>query len=114
MAALSATKNSGTPSASFAGDRSDIYPVNVQFIPGNGHTGLPDRDEIMEMYPAVRNAVPRELTWLMTDGVIKDFFWLRTGAPGKQRKSTPPATTTASWSRPAATSPTRRFCLTVV
>ena len=70
----------------FKGGRSDIYPVNVQFIPGNGHTGLPDRDEIMEMYPAVRNAVPRELTWLMTDGVIKDFFWLRTGSPGKQNE----------------------------
>jgi predicted esterase len=68
----------------FRGDRTDIYPVNVQFIPGNGHTGLPDRDEVLEMYPAVRNAVPRELTWLMTDSVIKDFFWLRTSAPGKE------------------------------
>jgi hypothetical protein len=68
----------------FRGDRTDIYPVNVQFIPGNGHTGLPDKDEILEMYPAVRNAVPRELTWLMTDKVIQDFFWLRTGAPGKE------------------------------
>ncbi len=65
------------------GDRNDIYPVTVQIIPGNGHTGLPDRDEILEMYPAVRNAVPRELTWLMTDTVIKDFFWLRTEAPAK-------------------------------
>jgi hypothetical protein len=63
-----------------------MYPVNVQFIPGNGHTGLPDRDEILEMYPAVRNVVPRELTWLMTDTVIKDFFWLRTGAPGKEQE----------------------------
>jgi hypothetical protein len=70
----------------FRGDRNDIYPVNVQFIPGNGHTGLPDRDEILEMYPAVRNVVPRELTWLMTDTVIKDFFWLRTGAPGKEQE----------------------------
>jgi pimeloyl-ACP methyl ester carboxylesterase len=70
----------------FRGDRNDIYPVNVQFIPGNGHTGLPDRDEILEMYPAVRNAVPRELTWLMTDAVIRDFFWLRTGAPGKKEE----------------------------
>jgi predicted esterase len=68
------------------GGRNDIYPVNVQFIPGNGHTGLPDRDEIMEMYPAVRNAVPRELTWLMTDKVIQDFFWLHTAAPGKEEE----------------------------
>jgi predicted esterase len=68
------------------GERNDIYPVTVQIIPGNGHTGLPDRDEILEMYPAVRNPVPRELTWLMTDKVIRDFFWLRTDAPAKQRE----------------------------
>jgi hypothetical protein len=64
-------------------DRTDIYPVTVQFILGNGHTGLPDRDKIAEMYPAVRNPVPLELTWLMTDGVIRDFFWLSVPAPGK-------------------------------
>jgi pimeloyl-ACP methyl ester carboxylesterase len=68
------------------GARTNIYPVNVQIIPGNGHTGLPDRDEILEMYPAVRNPVPRELTWLMTDKVIKDFFWLHTDSPGKERE----------------------------
>ncbi|MDB6021473.1 MAG: polyhydroxyalkanoate depolymerase [Pedosphaera sp.] len=68
------------------GQRQDVYPVTVQIIPGNGHTGLPDRDKIKEMYPAVRNPVPRELTWLMTDGVIKDFFWLHTDAPGKERE----------------------------
>ncbi len=68
------------------GNRSDIYPVNVQIIPGNGHTGLPDRDEIIEMYPAVRNTAPRELTWLMTDGVIKDFFWLHADEPAKQKE----------------------------
>ena len=33
------------------------------------------------MYPAVRNPVPRELTWRMTDSVIQDFFWLHAGAP---------------------------------
>jgi pimeloyl-ACP methyl ester carboxylesterase len=70
----------------FRGDRTDIYPVTVQFIPGNGHTGLPDRDKIKEMYPAMRNPVPRDLTWLMTDKVITDFFWLHTGAPGKRKE----------------------------
>ncbi|HZV34654.1 MAG TPA: hypothetical protein VFB72_08795, partial [Verrucomicrobiae bacterium] len=64
----------------------NFYPVTVQIIPGNGHTGLPDRDEIKEMYPAVRNPVPRDVTWLMTDGVVHDFFWLHTDAPGKQRE----------------------------
>jgi pimeloyl-ACP methyl ester carboxylesterase len=71
--------------AKLRGDRNDIYPVRVDIIAGNGHTGLPDRDNIQVMYPAVRNPVPRELSWLMTDKVIQDFFWLRTDAPGKQR-----------------------------
>ncbi len=66
------------------GRRADIYPVTVKIIPGNGHTGLPDRDMIAEMYPAVRNPVPRDLTWLMTDSVISNFFWLRAEAPAKK------------------------------
>src|SRR6185295_8248706 len=57
------------------GQRTDIYPAAVQIIEGNGHTGLPDRDKIVDMYPAVRNPVPAELSWLMTDRVIRDFFW---------------------------------------
>jgi predicted esterase len=68
------------------GQRADIYPVTVKIIPGNGHTGLPDRDMIQEMYPAARNPVPRELTWLMTDSVISNFFWLRSEAPAKQKE----------------------------
>ena len=71
--------------AKLRGDRTDIYPVRVDIIAGNGHTGLPDRDNIQPMYPAVRNPVPRDLTWLMTDKVIKDFFWLRTEEPAKKR-----------------------------
>jgi pimeloyl-ACP methyl ester carboxylesterase len=68
------------------GERNDIYPVSVRIIAGHGHGGLPDRDKIADMYPAVRQSVPRELTWSMTDKVIKDFFWLRCDAPGKQRE----------------------------
>lgn len=68
------------------GERKDIYPVNVQIIPDHGHTGLPDRDEILELCPAERNPVPRELTWLMTDKVIGDFFWLHSDAPGKEEE----------------------------
>lgn len=68
------------------GDRKDIYPVRVDIIAGNGHTGLPDRDIIKQMYPAVRNPVPTELSWLQTDKVIRDFFWLRSEAPGKKRE----------------------------
>ncbi len=68
------------------GDRKDIYPVTFQLIKGNGHTGLPDRDKIKDMYAAIRNPVPRELTWLMTDKVVRSFFWLRTTAPGKKQE----------------------------
>ncbi len=68
------------------GDRHDIYPVTLEFIPGNGHTGLPDRDKIKSMYPAVRNPVPRELTWELTDPVIRDFFWLEVPQPAKQQE----------------------------
>ncbi|MEO6035414.1 MAG: hypothetical protein ABIQ35_09185, partial [Verrucomicrobiota bacterium] len=63
------------------GARTDIFPVTVQIIPDHPHSGLPDRDSISDMYPAVRNPVPRELTWVMTDQVIRDFFWLRVPAP---------------------------------
>jgi predicted esterase len=70
----------------FSGGRSDIYPVTVTIIPNHGHTGLPDRDIIPQMYPAVRSTTPRELTWLMTDKVIHDFFWLHTDAPGKNQE----------------------------
>lgn len=58
------------------GNRTDIYPVTVDIIPNHPHSGLPDRDKIPELYPAIRNPVPRELTWILTDDVIHDFFWL--------------------------------------
>jgi transglutaminase-like putative cysteine protease len=58
------------------GDRKNIYPVKMEYKAGYGHGGLPDRDKIKTMYPAVRDPVPAELTWEMTDGVVKDFFWL--------------------------------------
>jgi hypothetical protein len=63
------------------GDRADVYPVSVQIIADHPHSGLPDRDKIADLYPAVRNPVPRELTWRLTDGVIRDFFWLHVPAP---------------------------------
>lgn len=66
--------------------RTDIYPVTVQVIADHPHSGLPDRDSIAEMYPAVRNPVPRELTWVMTDKVVTDFFWLRVPAPEKKER----------------------------
>jgi len=68
------------------GGRTDIYPVTVTIVKGNGHTGLPDRDKITDLYQAVRNPVPRELTWLMTDSVVQDFYWLHVPQPGKQKE----------------------------
>jgi pimeloyl-ACP methyl ester carboxylesterase len=68
------------------GNRTDIYPVTVRIVEGNGHTGLPDRDKISVMYPVVRYAAPRELSWLMTDKVIQDFFWLHVPTPGKNQQ----------------------------
>lgn len=63
------------------GDRTDIYPVTVQIIADHPHSRLPDRDKIAEMYPNVRNPVPQELTWRLSDTVIQDFFWLHVPAP---------------------------------
>jgi predicted esterase len=70
----------------FRGDRKDLYPVTLTVVTNWGHTGLPDREIIAEMYPEVRNPVPRELSWLMTDTVIKDFFWLHVPQPGKNQE----------------------------
>jgi pimeloyl-ACP methyl ester carboxylesterase len=68
------------------GNRTDIYPVRVDVMQGFQHGNLKDHDKLVEMLPAVRNPVPRELTWLMTDEVIRDFFWLHTDAPAKARE----------------------------
>ncbi|MDB6039465.1 MAG: polyhydroxyalkanoate depolymerase [Verrucomicrobiales bacterium] len=70
----------------FRGDRKDLYPVTLTVVTNWGHTGLPDREIIAEMYPEVRNPVPRELSWVMTDSVIKDFFWLHVSAPEKNQE----------------------------
>ena len=63
------------------GTRTDIYPVTVQIIAEHPHSGLPDRDKIADLYPNVRNPVPSELTWRLSDHVIHDFFWLHTQTP---------------------------------
>ena len=63
------------------GDRTDIYPVTVQIIADHPHSGLPDRDKIADLYPNVRNPIPGELTWRLSDKVIHDFFWLHAATP---------------------------------
>lgn len=64
-------------------DRTDIYPVTMEYQAGHGHVGLPDRDKIGQLYPAIREPVPRELSWELTDPVVADFYWLRAPKPGK-------------------------------
>lgn len=64
----------------------NCYPVRMEEIAGNGHTGLPDRDKIKEMYPHVRNPAPTELNWLMTDKVIHHFYWLAVPHPNKKQQ----------------------------
>jgi predicted esterase len=61
--------------------RIDIYPVEMLFKAGQGHGGLPDRDLLTRILPYNRNPVPREISWELTDGVVKDFFWLRVAQP---------------------------------
>ncbi len=68
------------------GERSDIYPVTMEYKEGFGHGGLPDRDKIRDMYSAKRNASPREITWEMTDTVVRDFFWLAVPDPAKKKE----------------------------
>ncbi|MEE2888217.1 MAG: hypothetical protein VX951_12375 [Planctomycetota bacterium] len=70
---------------SLRGDRRDIYPVTFEFMAGYGHGGLPDRDKIRSMYPAVRNPAPKDLTWDLGGGHIRDHFWLHVPAKGSNQ-----------------------------
>jgi hypothetical protein len=68
------------------GERTDIYPARVDVALGFEHGNLRDNESLVEMLPATRNPVPREVTWLLTDDVITDFYWLHTSTPGKERE----------------------------
>jgi pimeloyl-ACP methyl ester carboxylesterase len=58
----------------------DAYPVAMDLKLGHGHGGLPDRDQIREMYPHVRNPVPRRVTWAV-GGTTQRFHWLGVPEP---------------------------------
>jgi transglutaminase-like putative cysteine protease/predicted esterase len=62
-------------------DNKDAYPVKMELINGNGHTGLPDRDKIKEVYPHRRNGAPRQVTWELLDNVIDRSYWLGVPKP---------------------------------
>jgi hypothetical protein len=61
------------------------FPVQMEYKEGHGHGGLPDRDKIKEMYPYRRNAVPRRISWDLTDGIVDRFYWLGVPKPGPKR-----------------------------
>jgi hypothetical protein len=63
----------------------DDFPVVMEFKKGFGHGGLPDRDKVKEMYPFKRDAVPRHLTWDLTDAFTSHFFWLSVPRPGNHQ-----------------------------
>jgi len=58
------------------GDNRDTYRGEVNIVKGHGHTRLPDRDKILDMYPEVRNPVPRHVIWAV-DPLVESFYWLR-------------------------------------
>lgn len=67
------------------GARKDAYPVRMFLKKGFGHGGLPDRDHLETMMPAVRNPIPDSLVWQPTDSVVGRFSWLEIPAPAKKQ-----------------------------
>jgi pimeloyl-ACP methyl ester carboxylesterase len=62
------------------------YPVTFELKQGFGHTGLPDRDKIKEMYPFTRNVLPHHVTWELTDNVLTNQFWLAVAHPERGQR----------------------------
>jgi hypothetical protein len=56
------------------------YPFEFLLMEGHGHGGLPDRDLLEKLVPMVR-ALPRQVSWRMTDTVIHDHYWLHVENP---------------------------------
>lgn len=68
------------------GDRTDIYPGTFELIEGNGHTGLPDRDKLATLLQTTRRLPPKDLSWELTDGVVREHYWLSVEAPKKGQR----------------------------
>lgn len=62
------------------------YPVEMKWIEGNGHGGLPDRDFIRQLYPYTRRSLPSELHWELTDPVVRHHYWLQVDHPAKGQR----------------------------
>ena len=54
------------------------YPTTFTLVEKNGHTGLPDRDLLAQLVPLLRTALPTVLHWELTDGTVRDHYWLHT------------------------------------
>ena len=67
------------------GERKDAYPVRMFLKKGFGHGGLPDRDHLATMLPAVRNPLPDSIVWESTDSVVRRFSWLENPEPFKKQ-----------------------------
>lgn len=62
------------------------YPVEMKWIEGNGHGGLPDRNYIRQLYPYTRRSLPSELHWELTDPVVRHHYWLQVDSPAKGQR----------------------------
>jgi len=62
------------------GDNRDTYRGEVTIVKDRGHTGMPARDKIADMYSEVRNPIPRHVKWAV-DPLIETFYWLRVQTP---------------------------------
>jgi len=59
------------------------YATTFTLVEKNGHTGLPDRDLLAALVGKVRVAPPRALHWELTDGVVRDHYWLHVPTPSR-------------------------------
>ncbi|MAD33427.1 MAG: hypothetical protein CMJ88_06680, partial [Planctomycetes bacterium] len=64
----------------------DRYPWSFSLVPDKGHGGLPDRDLLSHLLKATRTAAPRHVTWRLSDGVVRDHYWLHVADPKAGRE----------------------------
>jgi predicted esterase len=70
------------------GERTDIYPVIMEFKQDHGHGGLPDRDKIAQMISYTRNPLPLSISWHLTVHNVPSFNWLYIPHPQKGQNLT--------------------------
>jgi hypothetical protein len=60
-----------------------LYPVQMMYEAGRGHSNLMDLRVPQEMFKHERIATPRRVRWVLTDPVIGRFYWLGVEKPAK-------------------------------